>query len=1034
MNSGSPLIAVALCLSAVPVSASEVPSRIPDADGRPGNANKPVQVYILAGQSNMVGMGNIRGAKNVYTGVYLSSDPAVPDGPFQIYRVGKYKTSPLQVYLPDGTATDKPVAAGALEVPQQGVYQLHCGFGRSSYSVMHLDGKEVYRRQAGGQVIKQDVTLKPGRRYTFKISGFTDTPPRFWMQKTDLLGNGDLEAVVKREGKFPWLVDREGNWTVRNDVYFQEARLAKDGKGSPLSATSNGRSIGPELGFGHVLGTFHDEQVLLIKTAQGNRSLGFDFRPPSSGRTDPDNMFEAAEYRLMVEGVRKTLKNIDKVVPGYSGQGYEIAGFAWFQGHKDSFAEQSIADYEKHLVNLINDVRQEFQRPKLPVVVASIGFGGNNMQDKFVRILKAQMAVGDAKQHPEYAGTVSSVDTRAFWREVDESPANQDYHYHRNAETYLLIGDALGRAMVGLLGGQAQPLPQAPRPRRVTAQQTAEPSEAEQAAARRALQPIIVDGIAADYIAHPRNNASLLREASGERPQRANQFLRGSMFGLINCYRAAGIDAYDWHAFGPDLNNVRWDYFSFDPPETLPVEKKNRYRKVTYPTGMANWVAADFDAAQAGWKTGLQPFGQLDGKPVAISTSCKSPFCRCGEKPKTLWEKEVLLMRGTLEMPRLKAGHRYRIVLGGAAHVNSGEGYAIYVNGRLLAESNAGVAVRQGGQPRGAHIYKDFREDFNGGRVTIAVTSFLRYSHPRIKPYPPRGHITLAIEEQKLAPLTTASDQGMSALNQDVKTSDLQNPVIRNKVVSQAVDLRTLQKRGDTRDALYYVPTKQSPYTGWVKEMNVNGDLGSLGRTKRGKLDGPWISWDADQHQTLEAGVYKDGNRHGLWTSWYGHGQKESEGTYRDGRLMSVIVWKPDGKVCPDTELKHGQGTRCSYMVLRQLHAKKLTEYTYKDGLMHGPYTLWCWWSDSKQEHGHFHHGSKNGPYTEWYGNGRKRSEGVYQAGRLRSAVVWKPDGQRCSVTRVQDGNGSYVFYGKNEAIKYTYRNGKQVRVTALVP
>ena len=107
------------------------------------------------------------------------------------------------------------------------------------------------------------------------------------MQKTDLLGNGDLDAVAKREGQFPWLTDAKGEWTVRNDVYFQEARVAEDGKGSPLSPTSNGNSIGPELGFGHVLGTFHEEHVLLIKTAMGNRALGFDFRPPSSGRTDP---------------------------------------------------------------------------------------------------------------------------------------------------------------------------------------------------------------------------------------------------------------------------------------------------------------------------------------------------------------------------------------------------------------------------------------------------------------------------------------------------------------------------------------------------------------------------------------------------------------------------------------------------------------------------------------------------------------------------------------------------------------------------
>ncbi|MDE0856613.1 MAG: hypothetical protein OSA97_19535, partial [Nevskia sp.] len=501
------LSAVLIAFQAVVTAAPPVPENLPRPDGKPGDSTKPVKVYILAGQSNMVGMGNLSGAKNVYTGVYLSSDPAVPDGPFQIYRVGNYKTSVLKVCLPDGKPTDKPVAGGLLEVPQPGVYQLHGGFGDSSYNVMQLDGKEVYRREAGGEPVKQEVTLKPGKRYTFKISGFKGTPPRFWMQKTDLLGNGDLEAVAKREGKFPWLVDEDGNWTIRKDVYFQEARLAKDGKGSLLSATSNGKSIGPELGFGHVLGTFHDEQVLLIKTAQGNRSLGFDFRPPSSGRTDPDNEFESAEYRLMVEGVRKTLDNIEKVVPGYKGQGYELAGFVWFQGHKDSYTEELIMKYEKNLANLIDDVRKEFKKPKLPAVVATVGFGGHSMQDKFLRILEAQMAVGDPKRHPEYAGTVASVDTRNFWREVDESPANQDYHYNRNAETYMLIGDALGRAMVGLLGGKAEPLPQAPRPKRIAGQQAAELSDGERVAAQKALRPIIMEGIAPAYIANRRYNA-----------------------------------------------------------------------------------------------------------------------------------------------------------------------------------------------------------------------------------------------------------------------------------------------------------------------------------------------------------------------------------------------------------------------------------------------------------------------------------------------------------------------------------------------
>ncbi len=755
------LVSLASALLHLPTHAVEVPFPLPDPDGKPGDATKPVKVYVLAGQSNMVGMGDLSGAKNVYTGVYLSSDPAVPDGPFQIYRVGNYKTSLLAVYLPNGKKTDKPIAEGQLEVPQHGVYQLHCGFGESSYNVMQLDGREVYRRESGGKLVKQDVTLQPGKRYKFKISGFKGTPPRFWMQKMDLLGNGDLEAVAKREGKFPWLVDGDGKWTVRHDVYFQEARLAKDGKGSPLSATSNGRSIGPELGFGHVLGTFHDEQVLLIKTAQGNRSLGFDFRPPSSGRTDPGNEFESAEYRLMVEGVRKTLDNIAKVVPGYKGQGYEIAGFVWFQGHKDSYTETLIAEYEKHLVNLINDVRKEFKKPKLPAVVATIGFGGHNMQEKFLKIHQAQMAVGDAKKHPEYYGTVASVDTRDFWREVDESPKGEDYHYNRNAETYMLIGDTLGRAMVRLLGGKAEPFPRVPRPERVAAGQGDETSEEKKTAAQNALKAIILDGITASYIANPRYNKALLQEASGERPQRANQFLRGAMYGLENCYQAAGIDDHDWHSFGPNLDAVQWSYYSFDPQESKPKEKGSRYRKVTYPAGMENWSAPDFDAAKVGWKSGLPPFGQLDGKPEPLRTCDEHSQCRCGVKPNTLWEKEVLLVRGTFDIPPLKDGHRYRIVLGGSNHVNTGEGYAIYVNGKLFAESNSGVPNRQGGQPRGGHVYADFRDEFKGGKVTIAATSFLRYNNPR-GPLPPYGHLSLWIEEQKVPPVgeRTNSEQG----------------------------------------------------------------------------------------------------------------------------------------------------------------------------------------------------------------------------------------------------------------------------------
>ena len=92
------------------------------------------------------------------------------------------------------------------------------------------------------------------------------------------------------------------------------------------------------------------------------------------------------------------------------------------------------------------------------------------------------MAVGDPQQHPEFGGTVSTVDTRDLWREVEESPKEQDYHYNRNAETYMLVGEALGRAMVRLQGGQAEVIPKSDREQLTAARVAAEPVDVPDAA------------------------------------------------------------------------------------------------------------------------------------------------------------------------------------------------------------------------------------------------------------------------------------------------------------------------------------------------------------------------------------------------------------------------------------------------------------------------------------------------------------------------------------------------------------------------
>ena len=53
--------------------------------------------------------------------------------------------------------------------------------------------------------------------------------------------------------------------------------------------------------------------------------------------------------------------------------------------------------------------------------------------------------------YPEFAGNVKTMEARGFWRDSASSPSTQGYHYNWNAETYLLVGDALGRGMIDLL-------------------------------------------------------------------------------------------------------------------------------------------------------------------------------------------------------------------------------------------------------------------------------------------------------------------------------------------------------------------------------------------------------------------------------------------------------------------------------------------------------------------------------------------------------------------------------------------------------
>lgn len=200
--------------------------------------------------------------------------------------------------------------------------------------------------------------------------------------------------------------------------------------------------VGPEYGFGLVAGSQLGDQVLLIKTAWGGKSLKVDFRPPSSGGT------VGPYYTNMVGIVHRVLDNLGTTYfPGYSGGDYEIAGFGWHQGWND--IGESTREYETNLVNLIRDIRAEFGVPNLPVAIATTAMANASGDQLF--ICAAQAAVANPMLHPEFAGTVFTVDARPFDYGQLLGMGTEGYHWFWNAESYFNIGQSMGLGMMSLL-------------------------------------------------------------------------------------------------------------------------------------------------------------------------------------------------------------------------------------------------------------------------------------------------------------------------------------------------------------------------------------------------------------------------------------------------------------------------------------------------------------------------------------------------------------------------------------------------------
>ena len=249
------------------------------------------------------------------------------------------------------------------------------------------------------------------------------------------------------------------DWSVREDVWVKY--LGQHGN-LTVGYAAPSKCFGPEYEFGHVMGDHFEDQVLLIKTAWGGKSLGKDFLPPSAKQPSDDEfaaMVQARNeqiakendrnrskhveqgragefkprpditdeevrggyghyYRAMIQDVKQTRADLPTLFPGYQGQGAEIVGLVWFQGWNDQFNDSWCDNYGANMACFIRDVRKDLDAPDMRAVIGVVGFDGPNdkpLDGNGNETARTKIKRGQAAMQVRFQGSVRSVTTAEFW-------------------------------------------------------------------------------------------------------------------------------------------------------------------------------------------------------------------------------------------------------------------------------------------------------------------------------------------------------------------------------------------------------------------------------------------------------------------------------------------------------------------------------------------------------------------------------------------------------------------------------------------
>lgn len=186
-------------------------------------------------------------------------------------------------------------------------------------------------------------------------------------------------------------------------------------------------------------------------------------------------------------------------------------------------------------------------------------------------------------------------------------------------------------------------------------------------------------------------------------------------------------------------------------------------------------------------------------------------------------------------------------------------------------------------------------------------------------------------------------------------------------------------ENGSKKDSVNYIEGRMN---GKWKYWFENGNVNQIGHFKRNAPDGNWKTY-FENGQLISEGEMVAGNQSGIWTNYYTNGQIANRTKYTDNNHVSIEdAWDIKGNQI----VINGNGTYKLFSNENKLLQKGSVE-----------------------------NGLRIGKWVNYFENGEKCEEGIYEQDIYKLSNVWDSQGEQL----VKDGFGEYISYYTDDELIY---------------